>query len=789
MEVNNEPVERQETFICVCGQGFTSSQFSIQCDHCKKWFHGFCVQLQEFEAEEVDKFYCNNCQNNNPGLKTVPKPVTNNWRHNRTEANPEAKPIQAGTSFFIDKLKNRTFKDAKSDETVVKRMRGQQLTLKELLLNGFNVPILVESKDGLELTVPSNGFTAKSLLDYYSADHVLDVIDVRRQLNIKMRVQDFVDKLSVPPDRRPSIYNCISLEVSNNALSSSVRPPNIVNKLSWVDNYWPPAESKPSVSKYCLISMKDSYTDFHIDFGGTSVWYHVLSGEKVFFIIKPTKENLDHYENWMSSDQTSDQFLAEKVGLEQCYRLNLFAGQTLFIPTGWIHAVLTPQDSLVFGGNFLHSLSIELQLKVRQMEQRMKTPFKFQFPFFEMTHWYAAPNVLKLLEDSLKQKPPKHLVDGVLALVPQLKTWLKKSKDFQNQNEFQISSLAPKGFNCIKLIKDLNSSVKKAIRKLEGQPINKKRGKPYKEFDFKDKEESIGLLKMIDSLPESQTSPKATDTNVGTSMAVEDKPMTDRTLVIDDSSKVPKIRSLSTDSESKGSLKLKLSISGAKEILGSSCEDNQNISDLKDLSLESQFLSPRFENDSNSSSPKRQKKRKRDSREEPIDDEIASMVKGLPEDDNYIYFDLETPADEEASSRGKAASKDEPWAPKAKVTIKATPKAPRQPRDDAKRVVVETTIANAAAIIESLPTPKRQYVKKKEKPKCSISSISKESSLESDSKESSIVTPNVTANTSATGPSNPQSGANRTPTKAKKGLKTPKQRLHKIICQKKRSHF
>jgi len=38
-------------------------------------------------------------------------------------------------------------------------------------------------------------------------------------------------------------------------------------------------------------------------------------------------------------------------------------GQTVFIPTGWIHAVLTPVDSLVFGGNFLHSLSIGLQLR------------------------------------------------------------------------------------------------------------------------------------------------------------------------------------------------------------------------------------------------------------------------------------------------------------------------------------------------------------------------------------------------------------------------------------------
>ena len=34
--------------------------------------------------------------------------------------------------------------------------------------------------------------------------------------------------------------------------------------------------TKPVVSKYCLMSVKDCYTDFHVDFGGTSVWYHIV---------------------------------------------------------------------------------------------------------------------------------------------------------------------------------------------------------------------------------------------------------------------------------------------------------------------------------------------------------------------------------------------------------------------------------------------------------------------------------------------------------------------------------
>lgn len=45
-------------------------------------------------------------------------------------------------------------------------------------------------------------------------------------------------------------------------------------------------------------------------------------------------------------------------------RVVLNAGETLMIPSGWIHAVFTPKPSLVFGGNFLHSLNIPMQLQV-----------------------------------------------------------------------------------------------------------------------------------------------------------------------------------------------------------------------------------------------------------------------------------------------------------------------------------------------------------------------------------------------------------------------------------------
>ena len=67
------------------------------------------------------------------------------------------------------------------------------------------------------------------------------------------------------------------------------------------------------------------------------------------------------YERWHRLSTHSETFLGDMV--DKCHKLVVREGETVLIPTGWIHAVLTTQDSLVFGGNFLHSLNIQLQLK------------------------------------------------------------------------------------------------------------------------------------------------------------------------------------------------------------------------------------------------------------------------------------------------------------------------------------------------------------------------------------------------------------------------------------------
>ena len=110
--------------------------------------------------------------------------------------------------------------------------------------------------------------------------------------------------------------------------------------------------SRPLVQKYCLMGVRDSYTDFHVDFGGTSVWYHVLRGQKVFYLIPPTEENLIRYEEWVMSSDQSEMFFGDIV--PQCYICTVNQGNTLFIPTGSLHMYMYTFTCTVHVCVYLH---------------------------------------------------------------------------------------------------------------------------------------------------------------------------------------------------------------------------------------------------------------------------------------------------------------------------------------------------------------------------------------------------------------------------------------------------
>ncbi|XP_030775308.1 lysine-specific demethylase PHF2 isoform X1 [Rhinopithecus roxellana] len=433
---------------CVCRLPYDVTRFMIECDACKDWFHGSCVGVEEEEAPDIDIYHCPNCEKTH-GKSTLKKKRT--WHKHGPGQAPDVKPVQNGSQLFIKELRSRTFPSA---EDVVARVPGSQLTLGYMEEHGFTEPILVPKKDGLGLAVPAPTFYVSDVENYVGPERSVDVTDVTKQKDCKMKLKEFVDYYY--STNRKRVLNVTNLEFSDTRMSSFVEPPDIVKKLSWVENYWPDDAllAKPKVTKYCLICVKDSYTDFHIDSGGASAWYHVLKGEKTFYLIRPASANISLYERWRSASNHSEMFFADQV--DKCYKCIVKQGQTLFIPSGWIYATLTPVDCLAFAGHFLHSLSVEMQMRAYEVERRLKLGSLTQFPNFETACWYMGKHLLETFRGSHKsgKQLPPHLVQGAKILNGAFRSWTKKQALAEHEDEL------PEHFKPSQLIKDLAKEIR-----------------------------------------------------------------------------------------------------------------------------------------------------------------------------------------------------------------------------------------------------------------------------------------------------------------------------------------
>ncbi|WVQ77635.1 hypothetical protein IAR50_007323 [Cryptococcus sp. DSM 104548] len=318
-------------------------------------------------------------------------------------------------------------------------------------------PLIIRPSDGGFASLGGHlpcSLTVKDIARKVGEGKMVDVIDVASQQSSSWPLSAWADYLSPPetPEEaqerekeRRKVYNVISLEISDTDLAKEVRPPRIVREIDWVDNFWDFGVGKkgkgkgrvktengdgavggvrakeeedeianakrnstvdyPKVQLYCLMGMKGAWTDWHVDFAASSVYYTIHSGAKVFFFIKPTEANLKAYAKWSGSyEEQANTWLGDLV--DHVYRVELRAGDTMIIPTGYIHAVYTPVDTIVFGGNFLHSYNLDTQLKLRQIEIDTKVPQRFRFPNLDRLCWYVAMKYLNTLRTLHPLRPP-----------------------------------------------------------------------------------------------------------------------------------------------------------------------------------------------------------------------------------------------------------------------------------------------------------------------------------------------------------------------------------------------
>ncbi|KAK9820097.1 hypothetical protein WJX72_006107 [[Myrmecia] bisecta] len=218
-------------------------------------------------------------------------------------------------------------------------------------------------------------------------------------------MQQWQAYFGTPAAERTSLLNVVSLPLADTALADVVVTPAAVRQIDLIARVWPrEEEQRPEVLLYALMSPEGAFTDFHCDFGGSAVWYHVISGCKTFLMVPPTAANMLAFEEWASSAKQASLFFGDRA--DGCVRCELSSNDTLLIPSGWPHAVVTSQDSVVA---------------------------QFRFPLYKQLLWHAAVYYLGELQSIIATgcrtewwRASWWELDGLTALVGALKRWLAR---------------------------------------------------------------------------------------------------------------------------------------------------------------------------------------------------------------------------------------------------------------------------------------------------------------------------------------------------------------------------
>jgi uncharacterized cupin superfamily protein len=204
------------------------------------------------------------------------------------------------------------------------QFKGEDVTGAALAASGFDTPFLVPCSDNLGLVIPPN-LSVPAVVQIVGPETKIPVLDVGTQQGRSMTLGEWGKYWELGEERVAQMgqLNVISMEVSHTELGTTVTTPRAVREIDWIDTIWKArggnnAYNYPKVQLYCLMGTGGSYTDFHIDFGGTSVWYHIVSGEKWFYLIPPTSENLRAYESWTSSASQNAVFFPDMLAPGQC---------------------------------------------------------------------------------------------------------------------------------------------------------------------------------------------------------------------------------------------------------------------------------------------------------------------------------------------------------------------------------------------------------------------------------------------------------------------------------------
>lgn len=430
--------EEAEARCPACTDDTVDKTLWVACSHCETWFHVACLRMNS--VDEYDTWYCPPCLSDS-SLQLTPRLRR---KSTRAHATTDYAAIQEGRP--SDPLGRWARLLAHYDPpwpTAVRRVSGDTWTQAWMASSpdALTSPVLVPACDDTEnpgshipgLRIPPRHTTIRDVARLVGPATHVEVIDVKTQRSSRAwTLSEWADYFETPPAKRDKLLNVISLEITGTPMQALVEAPSMVRESDWFERDWPlhrrpPAEDSakwPKVQRYVLMGVQGAFTDFHIDFAATYVYYHVVWGHKVFLFAPPTAANLAAYKAWTSSAQQESEWLGH--ALRDVTRADICTGETMLIPAGWIHAVHTPCDTLVIGGNFLADYDVAMHFRLEALEIATRVPRKFRFPHLLRLAWYVAAGWHRRLAVQPAPELAPRVAQGIAQLCKRLDVEVEK---------------------------------------------------------------------------------------------------------------------------------------------------------------------------------------------------------------------------------------------------------------------------------------------------------------------------------------------------------------------------
>uniref|UniRef100_A0AC35U420 JmjC domain-containing protein n=1 Tax=Rhabditophanes sp. KR3021 TaxID=114890 RepID=A0AC35U420_9BILA len=234
-------------------------------------------------------------------------------------------------------------------------------------------PIILRNINSSNIKANLPSHTSLNIFETIISRAIVSVVDHTTQVTHKLPAAEVRKFLQVPIENRFTNIE-VTMEVSTSLVLENDNVPPALFKNSLISYYNRlkverldrRMNDKFSYQENCFAKYIDgeTYSNYKMAEFGASYWFHLVSGNQIYYLIKGDKRQENFYFEYYKDKQSYNSEFRDRTGSDSELRIELNAGESLFLPSGCIFAFYTIRDSMGYGGEVYTTDAVDTQNRI-----------------------------------------------------------------------------------------------------------------------------------------------------------------------------------------------------------------------------------------------------------------------------------------------------------------------------------------------------------------------------------------------------------------------------------------